>query len=60
MNKVDEWCPKCEQEVELMGVCKKTPTKCPNCGEMILPCSLCTDKDMKCELCLKRKEIQNG
>lgn len=33
-----EWCPYCEEEVEIKSV---GPQVCPNCKNIILPCSAC-------------------
>ena len=60
-----EWCPKCEQEVELINPTYKTPQECPNCGEWILPCCLCDDDDYgccdACEMaCKERDKIIKG
>ena len=50
---VTEWCPFCEQEVELKAI-KYIPQKCPNCGKLIKACSLCdTDKE-NCTACEKK------
>lgn len=35
---IDEYCPICETEVELLN--KFIPQICPNCGNKILPCSI--------------------
>lgn len=40
MGKTHEWCPHCESEVRIDA---DKPSKCPNCGEMILPCSICDE-----------------
>ena len=36
--KTNEWCPHCQKEVEISA---NGISKCPECGENILPCSMC-------------------
>ena len=38
MSTVDEWCPHCDEEVEIPD---DKPSLCPNCGVKILPCAGC-------------------
>ena len=38
-EKVDEWCPYCDTEVELEHELKVQ--RCPSCGHWIVPCSIC-------------------
>jgi predicted RNA-binding Zn-ribbon protein involved in translation (DUF1610 family) len=56
---VAEWCPNCEQEVELEEVL--TPQLCPNCSVVILPCALCGDYDNcnNCKLENMKKKYSN-
>ena len=45
MDKTVEYCPHCDNEVEIDA---DNPSKCPECKEVILPCSTCYDeKDNK-------------
>ena len=39
MDKITEFCPHCEQEVELNEEFKVQ--QCPNCGKHIVPCNMC-------------------
>jgi len=51
-----EYCPFCEQEVELKNEFKVQI--CPNCGKHILPCSICAKEHCQdCELERVREEI---
>ena len=43
-----EYCPYCENEVELKAELKAQ--KCPQCGKWITPCSLCMECKTKCKL----------
>lgn len=45
---VFEYCPYCENEVELKAELKVQ--KCPQCGKWIVPCSLCENCKNECEL----------
>jgi predicted RNA-binding Zn-ribbon protein involved in translation (DUF1610 family) len=55
MNKINEWCPKCNVEVELEE--SFTIQTCPNCNKEILPCSMCDNYVVNCEECsLENKE----
>ena len=45
---VSEYCPYCENEVELKAELK--PQRCPQCGMWITPCSLCENCKNECEL----------
>jgi len=49
-----EWCPNCDQEVEIpaYGI-----SKCPECGNSILPCSMCEPNHMDCTNCPYKKYI---
>ena len=49
-EKANEWCPHCDEEVELEHELKVQ--KCPVCGMWIVPCSVCplTDCSTKCPL----------
>lgn len=47
---ITEWCPHCEDEVELAGIMKRQI--CPTCLKFILPCSLC---DIDIEQKLKKE-----
>lgn len=48
MKKVIEYCPFCEDEVELDAVL--TIQTCPNCGKKIIPCCLCEGCKSNCAL----------
>ena len=41
-DKCDEWCPHCEEEVELDT--RFEMQICPSCGKPIAPCNLCGGK----------------
>lgn len=43
MERITEWCPCCENEVQLED--KFEIQTCPSCGEPISPCSICTHED---------------
>lgn len=45
-NKVYEYCPHCESEVELANEFKVQV--CPECGKAIVPCSICPFQPYKC------------
>ena len=48
-EKTTEWCPECENEVELDAEMKVQT--CPSCGLAILPCSICDTRPCsKCPL----------
>lgn len=49
-GKTEEWCPHCDECVELEHELKVQ--KCPVCGKWIVPCSVCplTDCSTKCPL----------
>ena len=49
-GKTEEWCPHCDEAVELEHELKVQ--KCPICGKWIVPCSVCplTDCSTKCPL----------
>ena len=49
-EKANEWCPHCDEEVELEHELKVQ--KCPVCGKWLVPCSVCplTDCSTKCPL----------
>ena len=49
-EKASEWCPHCDEEVELEHELKVQ--KCPICGKWIVPCAVCplTDCSYKCPL----------
>ena len=49
MKTIFEYCPHCEDEVEIKRVFKAQ--KCPNCGKVILPCSMCDHDKVKCSEC---------
>lgn len=56
MNKSTEWCPFCEEEVELpieLGI-----YVCPNCGKLIINCSECTT--YHCTKCKLFNEVENA
>ncbi len=44
----DEWCQNCEHEVKIP---KDIRSKCPICGEDILPCSMCDMDIVNCNDC---------
>ena len=46
---IDEVCPHCDSEVELLS--KFKVQKCPECGRQIKPCSLCIMDKVKCCFC---------
>lgn len=48
MESIYEWCPYCEEEVELKAIFE--PQICPNCGEQILPCCMCENCTPICPL----------
>lgn len=51
MSKIYEWCPLCEEEVEIEE--KFEVQICPNCGKPILPCGVlesCSNMCGKCPL----------
>ena len=51
---IEEWCPRCEQEVKIKrGFIKQN---CPICGRKILPCSLCDNNEINCNNCLAEEE----
>jgi predicted RNA-binding Zn-ribbon protein involved in translation (DUF1610 family) len=49
MNKISEWCPKCNTEVELEE--SFTTQICPNCNKEILPCCMCDNDEVNCNEC---------
>lgn len=58
-EKTSEWCPHCDEEVELEHELKVQ--KCPNCGKWIVPCSVCPLIDCSVKCPLERLErILNG
>lgn len=58
-GKTAEWCPHCDEEVELDAELKVQ--KCPNCGKWIVACSMCPLKDCSEKCPLERMErILNG
>lgn len=53
---VTEWCPLCDQEVELKE--EFTAQECPNCKDIILPCNQCVKMDcLNCPLEGIREEM---
>lgn len=50
-TKTWEYCPHCENEVELKNPVEKVRQRCPVCGEMILPCSICSKRTEGCREC---------
>ena len=52
--RVTEWCPHCEDEVELEE--KFERQECPNCKEKILPCAQCVIYE--CSRCPLEKEVK--
>lgn len=48
INTTNELCPHCNNEVEIIN---DKPSKCPVCGETILPCSMCDMDKVKCNDC---------
>lgn len=48
-NTAYEWCPFCEDEVELKAEFKIQI--CPNCGRPIIPCSICDMERTPCFKC---------
>jgi len=40
MKTAIEWCPYCENEVEVHA---ESPSPCPVCGKTLVPCSTCQD-----------------
>ena len=55
MKKIAEWCPFCEQEVEIDAI-KFATQACPNCGKPIRACSLCDHNKCNCSTC-ERKDL---
>ena len=54
---VVEWCPHCDQEVELRSIFKSQ--KCPSCGRKIKPCALCDTNKCSCSVCpIGRREVR--
>ena len=54
MKKIVEWCPYCEQEVEIKAI-KFKKQNCPNCNNLIKACSLCNQDKCNCEKCKGEK-----
>lgn len=48
---VTEWCPWCEQEVEIAS---SGLSRCSNCGKWLIPCSICKNNG-DCEDCVSDK-----
>lgn len=49
MKPIFEFCPHCQQDVELKEEFKVQV--CPNCGKPILPCAMCDNDKVKCSEC---------
>ena len=54
---VFEWCPHCEEEVEIEF--KFKVQICPNCGAPILPCSVVDGCFNRCNVCPLEKDLSN-
>lgn len=53
-NTIYEYCPYCEDEVELKDEFKVQV--CPNCGRPIIPCSTCDMRRTPCFKCPLQEE----